>query len=131
MTVEGKKLLETVIDALGEKMALQMELKFAIAQRVLEMSQKYNETYGILFWSKPDDPDSPRGGVLLRTTPRGFSVRGKNEFYDDSEFHIQETNPKEAASILLAWTLRKYLELWANYHLTGHDEETYRWQWDY
>jgi hypothetical protein len=112
MTGEGKELLETVINTLGEQIALQMELKFAITQRVLEMAQKNSETYGVSFWARPEDLDNPKAGVLLRATPHGFSV------------------PKKATSILLNWTLQKHLEIWANYQLTGHDEEGYDWLWD-
>jgi hypothetical protein len=127
---EGKELLETVINTLGEQIALQMELKFVITQSVLEMAQKNSETYGVSFWTRPDDPDNPKAGVILRATPQGFTVKGTNEFYAESEFHIRETDPTEAASVLLTWTLQKHLELWANYHLTGHDEESYHLQWD-
>ncbi|MBY8999060.1 MAG: hypothetical protein KGD60_15140 [Candidatus Thorarchaeota archaeon] len=130
MTGEGKELLETVINTLGDQIALQMELKFAITQRVLEMVQENSATYGVSFWTRPDDPDNPKAGVLLRATPQGFTAKGTNEFYAESEFHIRETDPKEAASVLLTWTLQKHLEHWVNYHLTCHDEETYRWQWD-
>lgn len=130
MTGEGKELLETVINTLGEQIVLQMELKFAITQRVLEMAQKNSETYGVSFWARPEDLDNPKAGVLLRATPHGFSVKGTNEFYSESEFHISDTDPKEATSILLNWTLQKHLEIWANYQLTGHDEEGYDWLWD-